>query len=53
MSYAARADLAARYGADELDDLAPVDQTGASGADEALADATAEIDSVLARAYDA
>ena len=52
MPYAARADLAARFGADELDDLAPVDQAGASGADEALADATAEIDSVLARAYD-
>ena len=51
MSYATRADLAARHGAGELHDLAPV-ADGASRADSALADATAEIDAALAREYD-
>lgn len=49
--YAARADLADRYGVDELDDLAPVGAGGASRADEALADASAEIDAILAAEY--
>ena len=52
MPYAARADLAARHGGGEVDDLAPAGAGGASRADEALADASAEIDSVLARDYD-
>lgn len=46
--YASRADMAARYGADELDDLAP--ESGGR-ADAALADACAEIDAALGEAY--
>ena len=51
MSYAARADLAERYGVDELDDRAPVGAGGASRADAAVADASAEIDAILGRSY--
>lgn len=51
MPYAARSDLAARYGVDELDDIAPVGAGGASRTDEAVADASAEIDAVLGRSY--
>lgn len=49
MAYATRQDLADRFGADEIGDLAPAD----SGRDAAaLADADAEIDAALAAAYD-
>ena len=52
MPYATRADLVARFGADEIDDLAPVDHAGVSiRADAALADADAEIDATLAECY--
>ncbi len=48
MSYATLSDLRARYGAGEIDDLA----SGEAGRiDAALADATAEIDGVLGRAF--
>ena len=49
MTYAARQDLVDRFGADEIDDLAP--ESG-QRADAALADAAAEIDAMLAAAYD-
>jgi len=49
MTYAARSDLVERFGADEIDDLAPSDDDRAAAA---LADADAEIDAVLASAYD-
>ena len=53
MAYATRADLVARFGADEMDILAPLDEADASArADAALADACAEIDAVLADGYD-
>lgn len=51
MPYAARADLASRFGTAELDDLAPIGAGGASKADQALADASAEVDAVLGRSY--
>lgn len=52
MPYATRDDLAARFGADEIDDLAPADDAGVSvRADAALADADAEIDAALAECY--
>ena len=49
MAYAARQDLADRFGADEIDELAP--ESGNRGA-AALADADAEIAAALAAAYD-
>ena len=53
MAYATRDDLVARYGADELDALAPLDDHGASPRAEAvIADACAEIDAVLAEGFD-
>jgi len=53
MAYATRDDLVARYGADELDDLAPLDDHGASPRAEAvIADACAEIDALLAEGFD-
>ena len=53
MTYATRADLADRFGAGEMDLLAPLDEGGASArADAALADASTEIDAVLAEGYD-
>ena len=54
MPYATRADLVARYGAEEIDALAPADPgTGASPrADTALADAAAAVDAELAQGYD-
>lgn len=52
MPYATRADLVARFGADEIDDIAPVNNAGVSvRADAALADADAEIDTALAECY--
>lgn len=48
MSYATRADLEARFGADEALDLAI---TGDARLEAALADACAEIDAALAAAY--
>ena len=48
MSYATRADLEARFGADEALDLAG---TGDVRIEAALADASAEIDAALAAAY--
>lgn len=52
MPYATRSDLVARFDADEIDDLAPVDDHGASPrADAALADAQAEVDAALAECY--
>ena len=52
--YATRDDLVARYGAEEMDALAPADPgTGASPrADAALADAAADIEAHLAEGYD-
>ena len=53
MTYATRADLVARFGAGEMDLLAPLDEADASArADAALADASAEFDAVLADGYD-
>lgn len=52
MSHASRVDLAERFGAAELDDLAPAGAGGASRADAALADAAAEIDAALSREFD-
>lgn len=53
MAYATRADLVARFGAGEMDLLAPLDEADASArADAALADACAEFDAVLAEGYD-
>lgn len=53
MAYATRDDLVARFGADELDEIAPLDDHGASRRAEAvIADACAEIDAVLAEGYD-
>ena len=49
MTYAARTDLVDRFGADEIDDLAPTDGNRATAV---LADAAAEIDAVLAGAYE-
>lgn len=50
-AYATRVDLVDRYGASEIDRLAPVEM-GVEGREvSALADASAEIDSVLARRY--
>ena len=49
MTYASRDDLAARFGSDEIDELAP---TSGMRATAALADADAEIDAALATAYD-
>lgn len=49
MSYATRDDLVDRFGADEIDDLAPADGNRATVV---LADAAGEIDAVLAMAYD-
>jgi len=48
MSYATRADLIARFGADEALDLAAADATRI---ETALADAAAEVDAALAPAY--
>ena len=51
MTYATHADLAARFGADEIDaDLGAAD--GSQRAASALADADAEIDAMLAATYD-
>ncbi len=52
MPYATRADLAARFGAGEIADLAPVGDDGGSRAEAALADAAAEMDAALAAAYE-
>ena len=52
MPYANRASLVARFGADEIDDLAPANDAGVSArADAALADA--EVDATLAECYPA
>ena len=45
--YATRADMAARFGATEMDSIAPADDQGASRADSRLVDAAAEIDAAL------
>lgn len=50
MAYATRADLAARFGVGEIDDLAPLED-GASRADAALDDAAAEIDGEVSKVY--
>ena len=53
MAYATRDDLVARFDADEIDDLAPLDDHGASPRAEAvIADASAEIDALLAEGFD-
>ena len=53
MPYATRTDLVARFGAEEIDDLAPVDDTGVSArADAVLADVDAEFDAVLSDRFD-
>lgn len=53
MPYATRADLVARFGAAEIDDLAPVDDAGVCvRADAVLADTDAEIDAVIAERFD-
>ena len=54
MTYATRADLEARFGADEIEDLAPAPEEGQPdlSIQAAVADAAAVIDGVLARAYD-
>ncbi len=55
MTYATRADLSARFGAEEIADLAgaaPGEGEPDTRLDAAIADASAEIDGVLAIAYD-
>lgn len=53
MPYATRADLVARFGADEIDMLAPADDAGVSArADAVLADTDAEFDAVLSDRFD-
>lgn len=53
MPHAARSDLVDRFGAVEIDSLAPVDDAGVSArADATLADASAEMDAVLAGSFD-
>ncbi len=52
MPYASRADLVARFGATEIDDLAPLADGASPRADAVLADADADIDSQLADRYD-
>lgn len=53
MPYATRTDLVDRFGATEIDRLAPADAQGASArADAVLADADAEIDAVIAERFD-
>lgn len=53
MPYATRTDLVDRFGATEIDRLAPADVHGVSPrADAVLADADAEIDAVIAERYD-
>ena len=52
MPYAARADLVDRFGADEIDALAPLAEGASPRADAALADASAEIDSLLAEGFE-
>ena len=52
MLYAVRADLEARFGANEIDRLADTGEGGAARLDAALADAAAAMDSVLAQAFD-
>ena len=49
MTYATRQDLIDRFGAAELDDLSPIDDDRTPSV---LADADAEIDAMLAAAYD-
>ena len=51
MRYASRADLAARFGAGEMDDLAPLDGAASPRADAALDDASAEIDAAISETY--
>ena len=51
MSYADRADLVDRFGADEIAQLAPEADGASPRADAALADAGAEIDAALAPAF--
>lgn len=51
MPYAARADLVDRFGADEIDVLAPLAEGASPRADAALADAHAEIDAALAETW--
>ena len=52
MTYATRSDMEARFGLDEIAHRADPDGSGADRIAAALADAAAEIDSVLAVAYD-
>lgn len=52
MPYASRADLVARFGASEIDDLAPVVDGASPRADAVLADVDADIDSRLADRFD-
>ena len=51
MPHADRADLVDRFGADEIDALAPVAEGASPRADAALADAGAEVDGALAPAF--
>ncbi len=51
MSYAARADLEARFGADEIARLADTGDDGAARMDAALADAAAAIEAMLGETF--
>ena len=53
MIYAARADLEARFGADEIARLADTGDDGAARMDAALADAAAAIEAMLREAFEA